>query len=101
MLPSDVLVRDGRPTARQGRGKPSRDAQRDEILRVLKRAALDDDFVAQLTHQGGRALRGYNLSREAKAALLSGDVAWVEARVGRLGAGLRTWFDCRLQQEKW
>lgn len=102
MLHSDVLIRrEGRSTARQRREKLDRDTQRDNILRVLKRAAVDDDFIAQLTYQGSKALQGYNLSREAKAALLSGDIAWVEARVGRLSARLRTWFDCRLQQEIW
>jgi hypothetical protein len=102
MLHSDVLIRQGgRSTTRQRREKLDMDTQKDNILRVLKRAAADDDFIAQLTYQGSKALRGYNLSKEAKAALLSGDIAWVEAYVGRLSARLRTWFDCRLQQEIW
>ncbi len=78
-----------------------RDIEAKEILRVLRRAATDDKFVAQLTDQGSTALREYNLSRKAKAALMSGDIRWVEARVGKLNARLRTWFDCRLQQEIW
>ena len=101
MIHSEMLVRDRQPTTRPSRGRLGRDTQRDTILRVLARAAVDDDFIARLTHQGSRALQGYNLSMEAKAALLSGDIAWVEARVGRLSARLRTWFDCRLQQEIW
>lgn len=72
-----------------------------EILKVLRRAASDDGFIARLTEQGSKALREYNLSRKAKAALMSGDIRWVEARVGKLNARLRTWFDCRLQQEVW
>jgi hypothetical protein len=43
----------------------------------------------------------YDLSDEAKAALLSGDINWIEDRVGKLDARLRTWLDCRLQQEIW
>jgi hypothetical protein len=78
-----------------------RDFEAKEILRVLERAAADDGFIARLTDQGSKALRGYNLSRKAKAALLSGDICWVETRVGKLNARLRTWFDCRLQQEIW
>ena len=73
----------------------------EEILRVLERAANDVRFIAQLTHNGYRALRGYDLTEEAKAALLSGDIRWIEARVGRLDRRLRTWLDCRLQQEIW
>jgi hypothetical protein len=78
-----------------------RDIEAREILRVLKRAAADDHFIARLTEQGSKALRKYDLSRRAKAALMSGDIRWVEARVGKLNARLRTWFDCRLQQEIW
>jgi len=78
-----------------------RDIEAKEILKVLKRAATDDRFIARLTEQSSKALRGYNLSRRAKAALMSGDIRWVEARVGKLKKRLRTWFDCRLQQEIW
>ena len=78
-----------------------RDIEAKEILRVLRRAAADDNFIARLTEQGSKALRKYNLSRKAKAALVSGDIRWVEARAGKLNKSLRTWFDCRLQQERW
>lgn len=73
----------------------------DEILRVLDRAADDNDFIAELTYRGSKALEGYNLTMEAKAALLSGDIRWIEAQLGKLDARLRTWPDCRLQQEIW
>ena len=73
----------------------------EEILRVLERAAKDNGFIAQLTYQGDEALQDYDLSWEEKAALLSGDIGWIEAHVGKLGARLRTWLDCRLQQEIW
>lgn len=97
---SSALALGDRQTPRRSRWVP-RDTQKDAILSVLARAAADDDFIVQLTYQGSRALREYNLPNEAKAALLSGNIAWVEARVGKLGARLRTWFDCRLQQEIW
>ena len=72
-----------------------------EILRVLDRAAEDNGFIAELTYRGSTALEGYKLTLKAKAALLSGDIRWIEARVGKLDARLRTWLDCRLQQEIW
>ena len=72
-----------------------------EILRVLGRAAEDNGFIAELTYHGSRALEGYKLTLKAKAALLSGDIRWIEARVGKLNSRLRTWLDCRLQQEIW
>ncbi|MGD8595920.1 MAG: hypothetical protein PVJ26_02770 [Anaerolineae bacterium] len=72
-----------------------------EILRVLDRAAQDNSFIAELTYRGSKALEGYKLTLKAKAALLSGDIRWIEARVGKLDAQLRTRLDCRLQQEIW
>ena len=73
----------------------------EEILRVLDKAAEDNEFIAQLTHRGADALKGYQLIMEAQAALLSGDVRWIEEHVGKLDDRLRTWLDCRLQQEIW
>jgi hypothetical protein len=73
----------------------------DEILRVLDRAAEDNGFIAELTYRGSKALEGYKLTLKAEAALLSGDIRWMEARVGKPDARLRTWLDCRLQQEIW
>ena len=72
-----------------------------EILRVLNSAADDNSFIAELTYRGAQALEGYKLTVQAKAALLSGDIRWIEARVGKMDARLRTWLDCRLQQEIW
>jgi len=72
-----------------------------EILRVLERASRDNDFIAQMTDRGCKALAGYHLTFEETAALLSGDIRWIEARVGKLDARQRTWLECRLQQESW
>ena len=77
------------------------DHDKSEILRALTRAAQDDRFIARLTTEGSEALRDYGLTMEAKAALISGDIRWIEARVGKLDAPLSTWLDCRLQQESW
>jgi len=54
-----------------------------------------------LTEQGSKALAGYNLTFEEKAALLCGDIRWIEARLGKLNKRLSTWLCCRLQQEIW
>jgi len=81
--------------------RSSRGAENEEILRVLERAARDDAFIAQLTCSGSQVLRDFDLTAEAKAALLSGDVAWLERHLGKLTKRQRTWLDCRLQQEIW
>lgn len=73
----------------------------DEMRRVLERAADDNSFIAELTHRGSKALESYRLTLQAKAALLTGDIRWIEARLGKLNDRLRTWLDCRLAQEIW
>lgn len=72
-----------------------------ELKRVLERAADDPGFIAQLTEQGSKALAGYNLTFQEKAALLCGDISWIEGRLGKLDERLSTWLWCRLQQEIW
>ena len=74
---------------------------RTELLGVLEKAADDPDFIARLTYEGSNALREYDLTLEEKAALLRGDIKWIEARIGQLDDRLRTWLWCRLQQEIW
>ena len=101
MLPENVLVQDRTIAAPRTFQADARDVHEDEVLSVLERAAEDNSFIAQLTYRGDEALEGYDLTWEEKAALLSGDIRWIEAHVGKLSARLRTWLDCRLQQEIW
>jgi hypothetical protein len=54
-----------------------------------------------LTHHGSEALDGYDLTASEKAALLSGDIRWIEAHVGKLTSRQKTWLYCRLEQEIW
>ena len=74
---------------------------RDAVMAVLNRAAEDTEFIAELSEEGSEALKGYILSSEEKAALVSGDRAWIEARFGKLSEKQRTWLKCRLEQERW
>jgi formate/nitrite transporter len=71
------------------------------LLSVLARARDDSTFLAKLADNPGQALKGYNLTSEAKAALESGDIGWLESRVGTLDEPLRTWIASRVAQEKW
>ena len=73
----------------------------DEVLRVLDRAADDNDFIAALACQDTKTLEGYHLTWQAKAALLSGDLRWIERHVGSLTERQQTWLRCRLSQEIW
>jgi hypothetical protein len=78
------------------------EAERQDLLAVLKRAVTDSGFLARLAANPQAALREYrSLTAEEKAALASGDIRRVEAWVGKLDKELSTWLWCRLSQEKW
>jgi len=77
------------------------DVETKTLISVLARARDDTRFMARLAENPNRALKAYNLTPEAKAALESGDVHWLESRVGTLDEPLRTWLTSRLSQEKW
>jgi len=71
------------------------------ILAVLARARDDSGFLARLAENPDQALKDYNLTFEEKAALLSGDIQWIESKIGALDEPLRAWLTARLSQEKW
>jgi len=77
------------------------DAQTKALISVLAKARDDNAFLAKLSEDPDEALKGYGLSNEAKAALASGDLHWLESRMGFLDEPLRTWVSSRLSQEKW
>lgn len=74
---------------------------KEEIVKVLERAATDSEFVANLLYHGPEALEGYNLTGPEKLALLTGDTPWIEQHVGKLTEQQRRWLDQRLSAEIW
>jgi len=69
------------------------------VLQILQRAGHDIRFIGQLTDETSKTLKGYDLTLEETGALMSGDIRWLEAHVGKLNGVLSTWPNCRLQQE--
>ena len=71
------------------------------LLAVLSKARDDGSFLSRLAENPDEALKGYDLTSEEKAALASGDIRWIESKLGTLDEPLRTWLNARLTQEKW
>ena len=71
------------------------------LLAVLAKARDDSSFMARLSENPAEALKDYDLTTEEKAALSSGDIRWVESKLGTVDEPLRTWLTARLSQEKW
>ena len=74
---------------------------RSEVMRVLERAAHDPGFIADVADKGSAALRNYDLSFPEQAALVSGDIRWIQKHVGELTERQCTLLDCMLQREAW
>jgi len=74
---------------------------KDEVIRVLERAAIDSEFVASLFYYGPEALQDYELTGPEKLAILTGDIQWIESQIGSLSAEQKRWLESRLGAEIW
>jgi ActR/RegA family two-component response regulator len=75
--------------------------QKREVLGVLSRTAEDADFWGDLMENGSLALANYPLSSEAKAAIASGDLKWINENVGELTQKQLMFIYKRLEREAW
>jgi DNA-binding response OmpR family regulator len=72
-----------------------------EVIQVLKRTTEDRGFWLDLLERGSLALSGYQLSNEAKGAIISGDLTWIKEHVGELSEEQLRWILSRLEMERW
>ena len=72
-----------------------------EVLRVLDRTAEDLHFWQELMEDGAEALEDYHLSSEAKAAIASGDIGWINRNIGELTQKQLMFIYSRLEREAW
>ena len=75
--------------------------QRREVLGVLSRTAEDMNFWSELMENGSVALADYQLSNEAKAAIASGDLKWINENAGELTQKQLMFIYKRLEREAW
>ncbi len=71
------------------------------VREVLRLAGRDRHFGQRLLTEGSRVLSGFALTPPAKAAIVSGDIAWIEKTYGELSAQERDWLQRRLEAETW
>ncbi|HMB31176.1 MAG TPA: response regulator [Desulfohalobiaceae bacterium] len=83
------------------RTKEGRLIQKREVVRILDRTAADQVFWRELMEQGSEALTEYTLSSQAKAAIVSGDLNWINGHVGELTQKQLRFIYKRLEQEAW
>ena len=75
--------------------------QKQEVLRVLERATQDTDFWTDILEDSSSALKGYQLSSSARAAIISGDLDWIRKNVGELTKEHLQLIISRLEREVW
>jgi DNA-binding NtrC family response regulator len=75
--------------------------QKREVVRVLTRTVDDKDFWRDLMEAKSEVLEDYELSSEAKAAILSGDLMWLNEHVGGLTQKQLMFIHRRLEREAW
>lgn len=75
--------------------------QKKEVMKILNRTAEDPGFWDDLMKNGSQALEGYKLTNEAKAAIVSGDLKWINEHAGELTQKQLMYIYKRLEQEAW
>jgi DNA-binding response OmpR family regulator len=75
--------------------------QKQEVINVLNRTSEDTNFWRELMETGSKALDGYRLSNEAKAAIVCGDLKWIKEHVGELTREQLMFLYKRLEREAW
>jgi DNA-binding NtrC family response regulator len=74
---------------------------KETIRKVLERAAFDNEFIFSLLNEGVDALDEYELSGPEKLAILTGDISWIEDKIGSLTPSQRRWLDLSKQSGIW
>ena len=75
--------------------------QKEQVLKVLERTMQDERFWQALMQLGSEVLQDYMLSEEAKAAIVSGDLQWINRHVGPLTPEQLAFIHRRLEREAW
>ncbi len=75
--------------------------QKRQVIQVMNRTWEDQTFWTDLMEKGSTALAEYQLSSEAKAAITSGDLKWINENVGELTQKQLMFIYKRLEREAW
>jgi DNA-binding NtrC family response regulator len=76
-------------------------AHKEEMIKVLEKGACDKAFIFDLLNHGADTLDEYDLSGLEKLAILTGDVEWIEDKIGPLTPSQRRWLELRKNSEIW
>jgi ActR/RegA family two-component response regulator len=89
------------PTVGEAVTEEERIIQKREVIQVMNRTWEDQSFWTDLMEKGSSALSEYRLSSDAKAAITSGDLKWINENVGELTQKQLMFIYKRLEREAW
>jgi ActR/RegA family two-component response regulator len=91
----------GKTETKKAETEEERLIQKREVSQILNRTAEDSNFWKDLMENGSVALEEYHLSTEARAAIVSGDLKWINENVGELTQKQLMFIYKRLEREAW
>ncbi|MCK5784096.1 MAG: response regulator [Desulfobacterales bacterium] len=91
----------GKPAVKPAATQEEKLIQKRQVIEVLNRTTDDEDFWMNLMENGSLALGNYTLSTEAKAAIASGDLRWINQNIGELTQKQLMFIYKRLEREAW
>ena len=94
-------VREERAAVEPAKTAEEKLIQKREVIEVLNRTADDSKFWLSLMENGSEVLKSFTLSSEAKAAILSGDLRWINQNIGELTQKQLMFIYKRLESEAW
>lgn len=100
-LKSQETVSEAKPVVKEAVTEEERIIQKREVIQVMNRTWEDPAFWTDLMENGSTALSGYQLSSEARAAITSGDLKWINENVGELTQKQLMFIYKRLEREAW
>ncbi len=76
---------------------------KEAVLAILERAVEDIDFINKLVQDHSSTLEEYDLNKDERIAIITGDVHWIESYIGlKLDERLMSrYFIPLLSRENW
>lgn len=74
---------------------------KEDMIKILERAASDSKFIYDMLYYGADALDEYDLTGPEKLATWTGDIEWIEKHIGQLTPLQRRWLELRKKSEIW
>jgi len=74
---------------------------KEEIIKVLERAASDNEFFTNLLEHAVDVLDEYDLTGPEKLAILTRDISWIEEHTGCLTRPQKRWLELKRIDDIW